>query len=565
MPVPVPVVSDSVGDRFPDSGVPQEAQILLPVVQAFMMTSLGLVHAQRGVLLRWQGGGLLVEAQAHARRDQLAVDMASFAPRRDELPLSLIEDVVRTCAPAVLEAASPSGPRGIDPFLDAHPDCSVIVLPLMQRECLAGMLYLERHGPGPTVTGQQMRFLDLLAGQATVSLETARLYAAAAGEIRACRQGQKVLQGSRAMLLLGERINQSGSWSWDVEAGVVNPSAECCRIYDIDPGVSVIDFDALIQHVHPCDREHVIRMLDEAATGQRSTRFEHRIHARDGDLRYLSVIAQPILEAQGKLVVGTVSDISSRKADELALSKAQAELARGARLATIGQVTALVAHEVNQPLMSISSNAGAALIRFERGVPDAGKFRQLLREIVDQSQRAGTIIQRLQALAYRRPQAEPVDFHALVHQVLLTMRGELDRHQIAVELDLRERPMCIEGDATQLQQVLANLVGNAVDAMQAVEGRVRILHIASRSLEGDQVEVSVDDNGSGADAATCEHMFEPFVGTKPEGMGMGLAICRSIIESHGGRIRARARQPHGCSVIFTMAERAGTAACCETG
>lgn len=417
-------MSKSAQGHPPGSQGPQEARILQPVVQALMTAALGLAQAQRGVLLRWQAGELLVEALAHAGPGQVVVDLGSSAPHRDELPLALIGDVVRTRAPARLES---------------HPDRVLVVLPLLERACLAGMLVLERQGPGPRVTDEQMRFLELLAGQAAVSLDTARRYAAAAGELAACRQ------------------------------------------------------------------------------------------------------------------------------DELASSRAQAELARGARLATIGQMTSLVAHEVSQPLMSISSNAGAALIRLERNARDTDKFRQLLREIVEQSQRAGSIIRRLQALAYRRPQAGPVDLHILVHQVLLAMRGELDRHRIAVELDLRDRPISFEGDATQLRQVLANLVANAVDAMHAVEGRARTLHIASRSLEGRQVEVSVEDNGSGADAATYAHMFEPFVGTKPDGMGMGLAICRSIIESHGGRIEARDRQPHGCSVIFTMAEGAGTAPCCETG
>lgn len=534
----------------PSDQVPQEAQILPPVIQALMTTALGLAHAQRSVLLRWQKGELFVEAMAHAGPDKVVMDMRRFAPHPDDMPLSLIEDVVRTRTPA---------------RLDTHPNCGVIILPLVKRDHLFSMLYLERHGTGPMVTDEQMRFLELLAGQAALSVETARLYAAATDEIEAFRQNEKALHASRAMLLLGERINQSGSWTWDVEERVVNCSAEFCRIYELDPYVSAINFDALIEHIHPCDREHVVRALDEAVAGHSSTRFEHRIYARNGEIRYLSVIAQPILEANGKVFIGTVSDISSRKADELALSKAQVELARGARLATIGQMTSLVAHEVNQPLMSISSNAGAALIRLERDALDTGKLRQLLREIVEQSQRAGTIIQRLQALAYRRPLAEAIDLHALVRQVLLTMRGELDRHQIAVELDLWDRPITLEGDATQLQQVFANLVCNAVDAMHEVEGRVRILHIASRCLEGKQVEVTVEDNGTGADAATFEHMFEPFVGTKPDGMGVGLAICRSIIESHGGRIRARGRQPHGCSVIFTIAEQPGMRACCETG
>ncbi|MFC5460992.1 sensor histidine kinase [Massilia niabensis] len=367
---------------------------------------------------------------------------------------------------------------------------------------------------------------------------------------------------SRTLLLIGERINQSGSWTWDVGQGVVNCSAGFCRIYELDPCVSASDFDALVQHIDPRDRNHVIRTLGEAVAQQRTARFEYRIVAANGETRHLSVIGQPMLETGGKVYVGTVSDISSRKADEGARSEAQAELARGARRATVHQMAAVIAHEVNQPLMSISSNAWAALVRLQRDSLDAAKLEELLRAIIGQSQRAGTVIQTLQALAYRRPRSEPIDLHTLVPQVLLIMRGELDRHHIAVELDLRDQPISLEGDPHQLRQVFANLVSNAVDAMREVQGRERMLRIASRTIDSNQVEVCVEDNGVGAaTSSTYEQMFEPFAGTKPDGVGMGLAICRSIIERHGGRIGARGRQPYGCSVTFTLAEPAGIVSC----
>jgi C4-dicarboxylate-specific signal transduction histidine kinase len=320
-----------------------------------------------------------------------------------------------------------------------------------------------------------------------------------------------------------------------------------------------------MQHIHPCDREHVNRTLDGARATRDTLRFDHRIFARDGGVRYLSVIGHPILDSKCTLYAGTVTDVSCRRTDEHVQSRAQAELSRGARLATVGQMAAVIAHEVNQPLMAISANAGAALIGIERVSLDPGRFTQLLREIVEQSQRAGAIIQTLQAMTYRRPRPEPVDMHMVIHQVLLAMRGEFDRHHIAVELDLPEQAMMIAADTAQLQQVVANLIGNAVDAMHEIEGCVRLLQITSRRVEGNKVEVCVADNGAGADAATYAQMFEPFVGTKPGGMGMGLAICRAIIEAHGGKILARGRQPHGCAVIFTIAGQAGIVSRDEAG
>lgn len=551
-----------VGGDAPDE---QEGQLLLPVVQAFMATALDIMHAQRGLLLRWHKGSILVEAQAHAGPDGVVADMQSFAPAQDDIPFSLVEEVLRTCAPVTLDEAIPGRYRGADAFLHAHPDCAVVILPLSQRDGVAGMLYLERQGPGTRLTAEQMRFLELLAGQAAVSLETARLYAATTHEVIARREAEKALLDSRAMLLLGERINQSGSWTWNVEQGVVNCSAEFCRIYERDPYVPFISFDALIELIHPCDREQVLRTLDEALAAQGTLRFDHRIIARDGEVRYLTVIGHPIRDTGFTTYAGTVTDVSCRRTDEHVQSRAQAELSRGARLATVGQMTAVIAHEVNQPLMAISANAGAALIGIERASLKPGRFTQLLREIVEQSQRAGAIIQTLQAMTYRRPQPEPIDVHMVIHQVLLAMRGEFDRHHIAVELDLRDLPMMVDADTAQLQQVLANLIGNAVDAMHATEGCVRLLQIATRRTEDDEVEVCVADNGAGADAATYAQMFEPFVGTKPGGMGMGLAICRAIIEAHGGKIVARGRQPHGCAVTFTIAGRAGIVSRDEAG
>lgn len=209
------------GSKSGNAAGEHEAQLLLPVVQAFMTTALGLVHAQRAILLRLQKGSIIVEARAHA------------------------------------------------------------VVPLLDREGLTGMLYLERQLAATTLSAEQMRFLELLAGQAAVSLETARLHATGMHEVHERRQVEQALRESRAMLLLGERINESGSWNWDVAQGDVNCSAEFCRMYEFAPYVSSIRRDALMQHIHRCDREHVIRTVDEAVARQRVFRFEHRISARN--------------------------------------------------------------------------------------------------------------------------------------------------------------------------------------------------------------------------------------------------------------------------------------------
>jgi C4-dicarboxylate-specific signal transduction histidine kinase len=176
-----------------------------------------------------------------------------------------------------------------------------------------------------------------------------------------------------------------------------------------------------------------------------------------------------------------------------------------------------------------------------------------LQEIAGQSQRAGKIIQTLQTLGHRSPQFGTVDLHALVRDTLALARAELDRHEVALELDLRAASSRIAGDAVQLQQVLVNLVDNAVEAMKAAAGRRRQLRVVTSAGDG-RIEVRVEDNGAGVEDARLAAMFDPFISTKQDGMGMGLAVCRSIVETHGGAIRAQARQPHGCAVIFNLPE-----------
>jgi C4-dicarboxylate-specific signal transduction histidine kinase len=175
----------------------------------------------------------------------------------------------------------------------------------------------------------------------------------------------------------------------------------------------------------------------------------------------------------------------------------------------------------------------------------------LLREIGAQTQRAGKIVQTLQGLGHRSPQIGAVDLHALLHDTLALARADLERHGVALELALDASDSRIDGDAVQLQQVLVNLVNNAVEAMLPVTGRRRVLRIASACGNG-RIAVRVDDNGIGVEESGIETMFEPFVSTKPDGMGMGLAVCRSIVEAHGGAIRADAVRPSGCRISFEL-------------
>jgi C4-dicarboxylate-specific signal transduction histidine kinase len=517
-----------------------------------MKISLEHAGARRGVLIRMEGDAAQIEACARLAAHGIEVDIGGTAPGAQDLPLTMLYTVMRMRAPVSVSDSHRPGPYAQDPYLASYPRCAAILIPMMKRSQLVGMLYLENRLSSHGFTGEHTQVLSLLVAQAAVSLETARLYAGLVEENRERRRAEQALRESRATLLLGERINQSGSWTWEVERGVLNCSAEFRRIFEFDAAAAQVSFDTVIGHVYPADRAHVLAMLGEAVAARQPVRFEHRIMRRDGQILHLSVVGQPMADGDGEFYVGTVSDITRRKADEDTLRRAQAELARVARMTTVGQLTAAIAHEVNQPLMSISSNAGASLRWLRRDPPGLEQVNNMLGDIVAQSQRAGKIIQTLQTLAHRSPQLAPVDLHALIQHILSIAQGELERHEVALELELQAPNAWIEGDAVQLQQVLQNLISNAIEAMMPVQGRGRQLRLSSGSAPAGGVEIRVEDNGIGVQESSIERMFEPFASGRAEGMGMGLAICRSIVEAHGGGIHAGNREPYGCVIVFTL-------------
>lgn len=391
--------------------------------------------------------------------------------------------------------------------------------------------------------------------------------AALAAENAELRRVEQALRESQATLVLGEQINRSGSWTWQVGARMLDCSAQFCRMFGFGAGRALVSFDDFLERLHADDRARVrAHCLDAVAAGRRIA-VDYRLLAPDG-LRFITAIGTPLTpaasenvaqladKAGGSNYVGTAVDVTERRAAEHALRQAQADLARVARINTVGQLTASIAHELNQPLMSISSNAGAGLRWLDRQPPPLEEVRASLHDIAAQSQRAGTIIAGLQALTRNaQPLLQPVDLHAGVREILEISRAELERNNIVLELALMAESGRVLGDAVQLQQVLLNLVINAVEAMTPVMGRVRLLTICSWSTATGRLVLRIDDAGVGMVPGTdAADWFEPFYTTKEGGMGMGLAISRGIIAAHHGAMRASPRLPCGCSVEFDVPE-----------
>lgn len=230
--------------------------------------------------------------------------------------------------------------------------------------------------------------------------------------------------------------------------------------------------------------------------------------------------------------------------------------AQDAATDSLARLLAALAHQVNQPLMSISANAGAGLGWLRADPPRAEQVPALLLDIIAQSQRAGRVVQALQALGHGRPQRASVDLRPLVRDALARARAQFEAQNIAFALDLRAPDSRIDGDAGQLRQVLDHLLQNAIEALAPVQGRARLLRLALYADEDDDaVVLRLDDNGVGladTSAAGLDALFQPLAGTKPGAIGMGLAVCRSIVEAHGGTIALRAGVPHGCSVLLRL-------------
>jgi C4-dicarboxylate-specific signal transduction histidine kinase len=224
-----------------------------------------------------------------------------------------------------------------------------------------------------------------------------------------------------------------------------------------------------------------------------------------------------------------------------------------ARLTTMGELTASIAHEINQPLAAIVTQSEAALRFLNRDEPDLDEVQDALSAIRQDGTRAGEVIRGLRALARKSgPQLTRLDIDDVIRKVLAVARGELLRHDVVLRTELAAEDQPVMGDHVQLQQVLLNLIMNGVEAMKEVTERARELTVSSTLAEPGSVLVAVADTGTGLDPAVAERMYQSFFTTKPDGLGMGLSICRSIIEAHGGRLWFSPRAPHGADVRFTV-------------
>jgi signal transduction histidine kinase len=360
----------------------------------------------------------------------------------------------------------------------------------------------------------------------------------------------------QAYLDEAQRLSRTGTFSWKVATGEVFWSTEGCRIMELGSSVEP-PIDVLLQRVHKDDLALVQSELERVRRGEPEYDHEFRWLTPAGSTRHLHVRAHRVRSESGDdEIVGALMDVSETREAQDALNAAQTALTHAARVATLGEMSASIAHEVNQPLAGIVTNGEAALRWLDRSEPALGEVRSAIERMVRDGKRASQVVERLRALVRKAPaQILPLDPNEVITEGLALVQREIQNHRAALQLDLASDLPAVVADRVELQQVVINLIMNGVQAMELVTDRPRYLEVRS-FVQADEVVVSVRDSGNGIDPSNMNRLFNAFFTTKADGMGMGLSICRSIIESHGGRIWASSNGDPGMTFQFALPLRA---------
>ena len=382
------------------------------------------------------------------------------------------------------------------------------------------------------------------------------LISAAIRNITDRKRAEEALRRSEAYLAEAQRLTHTGSWAYKAGGGPLYWSEENFRIWGLDPQQGAPDLEIVRQRIHPEDRDREIEYSERAARAGTDFAQEFRIVLPDGTVKHLHAVGHPVFSAGGEVieVVGTHVDVTERKRTEEErerLRQLEANIAHMNRVTMLGELASSLAHELNQPIAATSTSAHACLRWLTRNPPDLERARAAAMRIEKDGSRAAEIIQRLRAF-YKTgapPERELVDLNELVGELLVMLRDEAIRHSISLRTELAPQLPRVMADRVQLQQVLMNLMLNGIEAMTDGTGK---LTIRSQRTEDGLLLISVSDTGVGLPTEKSDQIFNAFFTTKPQGSGMGLAISRSIVESHGGRLWATANPGRGATFQFTV-------------
>ncbi|MGJ7516285.1 trifunctional serine/threonine-protein kinase/ATP-binding protein/sensor histidine kinase [Pseudomonas baetica] len=517
--------------------------VLYKLIDMVMCTAIEQAGAERGLLILSDGGEHRIAAQVTTG--------GSATLLRDEpvstqlLSESVLYHVLRTRENLFLDDAMVEATFAADPYIRQHRARSILCLPLMNQAKLVGALYLENNLAAGAFSQNRIAVLKLVASQAAISLENARLY-------------REVAERESKIRRLVD-ANIIGIVVWNAEGDIVeaNDAFLCMLGYareDVVQGrlrwrdLTVPEFRELSER----------SMLQAVQTGHAQP-FEKEYFKKDGS-RLPVILGLAMFEANSKEGVAFVLDLTERKRaeektreSERRYREVQAELSHANRVATMGQLVASIAHEVNQPIAAAILNANAAQRWLNTQPPELDEVRHVLGRLILDANRAADVLGRIRGhIRKTPPQKGPVDVNAAIGEMIEFTRGQIVKSGTSLQTQLMDGLPHIEGDRVELQQVLLNLIMNALEAMGSVEEGERRLHISVVLGEEGGLRVSVSDSGPGFASQNTDLVFTSFYTTKPTGLGLGLSICRSIIEAHGGRLWASANQPCGATVQFTL-------------
>jgi PAS domain S-box-containing protein len=526
--------------------------VLEMLIDTLMRTAIEQAGAERGVLILSRDAESRIEAEATMGGDAVVVQLRNQPVSAAVLPESVLHYVLRTRESVILDDAAAQSPFAADPYLRQRQARSILCLPLITQAKLIGVLYLENTLTSRAFAPARSAVLKLLASQAAIALENARLY--------------RDLEQREAKIRRLVDANIIGIFIWDLEGRTIDANDTFLRMVGYDREDLVSDRVRWTDRTPPEWRSRDAQAVEEMKMTGTSQPFEKEFLRKDGS-RVPVLVGAAGFDEQRDEGVAFVLDLTERKRAEAEARESerryremQMEVAHANRVATMGQLTASIAHEVNQPIAAAVTNAQAALRWLAARPPDLEEVRQALDHIVKDAKRAGDVIGRIREIIKKAPpRKDRMDMNEAIREVIELTRGEAAKNGASVQTALGKGLPPIDGDRVQLQQVVLNLIVNAVQAMGTVAEGPRELFITTARAEPNGVLVAVKDSGPGVTPASLEQLFAPFYTTKPDGLGMGLSICRSIIEAHGGRLWVASNLPRGAIFHFTVPTHTGSA------